>query len=170
MNSAFRKELVRPGLDDYFMMAAALAATRGTCPRKRVGAVLVASGKVVSTGYNGSPPGADHCDETGCLVRPTGDGKVGCVRTVHAEANALAHAARHGVRTEGTTLYCTCSPCLSCAKLALSAGVSRLVYAQEYSDSSGIELLSEMGVSLGKVSERLLEVGEFARKVCGNGN
>ena len=109
------------------MQMAHLVATRATCDRKHVGAVIVKDNRVLSTGYNGSLPGAPHCDTDGHLMV---DGH--CVRTVHAEANAIAHAAKHGVPLDGSTLYVTASPCPTCYKLAVSAGIQRIVYDEYY--------------------------------------
>lgn len=121
--------MVRPSWDDYFLSLAKAAATRATCLRKQVGAVLVLDRRVVSVGYNGSPPGEAHCTDegVGCLMEHGH-----CVATVHAEVNAIAQAARHGTRVEGATAYVTIRPCPSCNKLLLAAGVSRVVWADEY--------------------------------------
>lgn len=101
----------RPSRDAYFMNLARMASQRATCPKRRVGAVLVKEGRVVSTGYNGSPPDMPHCDENGCVTN--GAGK--CIATIHAEMNALLLA-----RDQGDTLYCTDKPCLACLKAALA--------------------------------------------------
>lgn len=118
---------VRPSWDEYFLRMALAVASRGTCDRKRVGAVLVRDKAVLATGYNGSIRRAAHCDDVGHMM-------VGghCVRTVHAEANAIAHAARHGVHVDGATLYVTCSPCWGCFRLVANAGVWRIVYGEAY--------------------------------------
>lgn len=129
--------------DALFMGVARLLSRRATCPRGQVGAVLVRDGRIISTGYSGSPPGADHCVDVGCEVD---ESRGGCVRTVHAEANAVAFAARHGVGTSGCILYVTLSPCVDCAKLACAAGVSEVVYGEEYRDVRGIMILSGNGI------------------------
>lgn len=98
---------------------------RGTCPRARVGCVIEVAGRILSTGYNGSPPGEVHCDDVGCQLENDH-----CVRTVHAEANAIAFAARHGIRLDGATLYTTGwakGSCPTCTKLALSAGIIEII-------------------------------------------
>lgn len=119
--------------EDLFMGIAKITALRSTCERAQVGAVLVLGNRIVSQGYAGSPPGLEHCTEVGCAIDPhTG---VGCIRTIHAEANAIAYAARQGVSTVGSHMYCTHSPCLSCGKLMLSAGVTRLYYERPYRDA-----------------------------------
>ncbi len=117
----------RPSWDRYFASLADLASTRATCDRKHVGAVLVRDNRVLATGYNGSVRRADHCDDAGHLME---DGH--CVRTVHAEINAVLCAARHGVSTEGATLYINTYPCWPCFKMIVNAGIVRVVYADGY--------------------------------------
>lgn len=112
------KPTKRQSWHDYFLQIAQVVSTRATCKRKQVGAVLVRNNQILSTGYNGSPSGDPHCTDIECLME---DGH--CVRTVHAEANAIAQAAKNGVRIEDATLYCTLQPCARCAKLLRSAGV-----------------------------------------------
>lgn len=119
--------IVRPSVDEYMMAMATTAALRGTCDRKRVGVVLARGPHILCTGYNGSMPGAAHCDEVGHDME---DGH--CVRTTHAEINALLQAARHGVRIEGATTYVTTSPCWHCFKALVGAGVTRIVYEEAY--------------------------------------
>lgn len=115
--------------DQLFMAAAALLSLRGTCARARVGAVVVKDRRIISTGYVGSPPGLPHCIDVGCEIV---EGSPGCIRTVHAEANAIAFAAKNGVSLEGSTVYTTLAPCRTCKHLLLSAGVTRVVYATAY--------------------------------------
>lgn len=117
----------RPSWDEYFLSIAQAAATRATCDRKHVGAVLVRDRQILATGYNGSVRGAPHCDDAGHDMQ---DGH--CVRTVHAEANAIAQAARAGTRVDGATLYVTAFPCWPCMKLVINAGVVRVVYKDAY--------------------------------------
>jgi dCMP deaminase len=157
----------RPSLDSYFMMMARLAAERATCDRKSVGAVLVRENRQISTGYNGSPPGAPHCTDhgVGCLMADNGEGKVGCIRTVHAEANAIAHAARFGHSTEGSTLYVTLMPCLSCAKIIVSAGVVRVVFCDEYSVRTGMDVLEASNVDIARMR---LDGPDFFKHVQGH--
>lgn len=118
---------MRPSIDEYMMAMATTAALRGTCDRKRVGVVLARGPHILSTGYNGSMPGAAHCDEAGHDME--GDH---CVRTTHAEINAILQAARHGVRVEGATAYVTASPCWHCFKALVGAGIARVVYGESY--------------------------------------
>jgi dCMP deaminase len=136
---------MRPSLDEFFMMHARLAAERATCPRKHVGAILVRDKRTIATGYNGSLPGAPHCDDAGCLVRVV-DGNEGCHRTVHAEQNAIINAARFGHSTAGTTMYVTLLPCPACSRLIASSGVQEVIYSDDYKDQSGMEELKSAGV------------------------
>lgn len=110
---------------------------RSTCTRRKVGALIVLEGRILSTGYAGSPAGLGHCLELGCLVGPDG----GCQRTIHAEANAIAFAAHHGIALKGGELWCSLTPCLSCAKLIVNSGISRVHALEEYRDAAGVELL-----------------------------
>lgn len=123
---------------------AAVTSARGTCERASVGAVIAQDGRIVSTGYVGSPSGLPHCTDVGCLPGPSG----GCDRTVHAEANAIAFAARYGIATDGATLYCTHSPCRSCAKSIINAGIVRVVYEHEYRLGEGKDLLRLAGIEV----------------------
>jgi dCMP deaminase len=127
--------------DLHFAMAS-MVSRRSTCPRAEVGAVITRDDHVVSVGYNGAPPGAPHCTDVGC------DPPVGCQRTLHAEANAVAWAARYGIATEGCSLWCTLMPCVPCAKLMLSAGIIRFGYIDDYRDETGLELLRDQGVEI----------------------
>jgi dCMP deaminase len=118
-------------------------AKRSTCDRARVGAVIVKDKRILTTGYNGSPAGLAHCDEIGHLM-------VGghCVRTLHAEQNAIIQAALHGVSVAGGTIYVTHQPCLTCAKMIINAGLRRVVYAGVYPDENAVAFLREAGVEL----------------------
>lgn len=121
---------MRPSSEDYLIGLAIAASSRSTCDRRRVGCVITTEDcRVVSTGYNGSVPGGDHCDHVGHLSIP---GRLGCARTIHAEVNAIAQAARQGISVRGCAAFVTIHPCLDCAKLLASAGVARVVYAGGY--------------------------------------
>ncbi len=141
----------RPGWDEYFMSMAALAATRSTCTRRRVGAVVVKDRMVLSTGYNDTPRGLRNCGDGGCArcagAVPPGTGHDTCL-CIHAEQNAIIQAAYHGVAIAGATLYSTYQPCLVCAKMIVNAGIRRVVYAGEYPDPMAARLLQEAGVEL----------------------
>jgi dCMP deaminase len=133
----------RVSWDRYFMNLAVQAGTRSTCPRKHVGAVIVRDKAILATGYNGSIRGLRHCSEDGCLME---NGH--CVRTVHAEANAILQAARHGVRIEGADIYVTASPCWDCFKLIANAGIARVLYGEFYRDARITQFAREAGIEL----------------------
>ena len=118
---------MRPDWDSYFMKIAFAVSERSTCDRAYVGCVLVLDKRILTTGFNGSPMGQPHCDEAGHLMV---DGH--CVRTIHAETNAIIQAALHGVSTKGCTCYVTHFPCINCTKALINAGIVRLVYATAY--------------------------------------
>lgn len=113
--------------DQYFMIQAALLASRSTCNRLSVGAVLVRDKRIIAGGYNGSVSGDDHCIDAGCYLR---DGH--CVRTIHAEMNAILQCAKFGISTDGASLYVTDFPCLQCTKSLLQAGIKEINYIRNY--------------------------------------
>ena len=133
----------RPSWDDYFIKIAFDVAERSTCDRAHVGAVVVRDRRILTTGYNGAPAGLAHCDEVGHLLI---DGH--CVRTLHAEQNAIIQAALHGVNTAESTVYVTHQPCLTCAKMIINAGIRRAVYAGNYPDENSRRFLTEAGIAL----------------------
>jgi dCMP deaminase len=133
--------MARINRETMLMKVAYAAAERSTCVRKQVGAVIALEGRPVSIGYAGAPPGLPHCVEAGCLIGPDG----GCTRTTHAEANAIAFAARCGVETANAWLVVTLSPCVACAKLILAAGIHEVIFHDTYRDTSGIDLLKAGG-------------------------
>ena len=118
---------MRPDWDSYFMKIAYAVSERSTCDRAFVGCVLVRDKRILTTGFNGSPAGQPHCDEVGHLLV---DGH--CVRTIHAETNAIIQAALHGVSTRGCTCYVTHFPCIQCSKALINAGITRLIYHIDY--------------------------------------
>jgi dCMP deaminase len=144
--------------DQVFLNIAKELAALGTCDRKRVGAVITRSGRAVSWGYNGAPPGLPHCSENNHGYAnmphdvdhpPEVMALAGCRNSTHAEANAVCFASRQGISTDGGTLYVTVSPCEVCARLLIAAGIVRVVYAEEYRDRRGIEILTEAGIPCG---------------------
>lgn len=138
---------MRPEWDNYFMKIAHVVALRSTCDRATVGTVMVLDKRILTTGFNGSPTGLPHCDETGHLMV---DGH--CVRTIHAEANAIIQAALHGVSTKGSTCYVTHFPCIQCAKMLINVGIVRIVYDQEYRiDENTLEFLRLANVEMVRV-------------------
>jgi len=135
---------MRPPWDDYFMKIAEDVALRSTCDRLSVGAVLVKEKHIVSTGYNGSPAGLEHCDDVGHLMV---EGH--CVRTVHAEVNAIIQAAVFGLATRDAVCYVTHFPCLNCTKMLINARISKLIYKNSYRiDPIAIEFLKTAGVEV----------------------
>lgn len=137
---------MRPSWDEYFLKLAMLASERATCPRMHCGCVIVKDRYVLSTGYNGSLPGADHCEDVGCLIVDSH-----CVRTNHAEMNAICQAARHGVSVEGATAYVTNMPCTTCAKALAAAGIRRVVVFSDYHSTLAEKFFAESGVRLDRL-------------------
>lgn len=141
----------RPSYDEYFMKMAFLTASRSTCLRRKVGAVLVKEKHVLSTGYNGPPKGLRHCDETGCMREqlsiPSGERHEIC-RGLHAEQNAIIQAALFGISIKDSVLYVTNTPCVVCAKMLINAGVKEIIYEGEYPDNLAMEMLSESNMKL----------------------
>jgi dCMP deaminase len=142
---------------EYFMNIARQVATRATCDRKQVGAVIVRDKTILSTGYNGSIRGLAHCDEAGHMME---DGH--CVRTVHAEANAICQAARNGVQIEGSDLYTTASPCWSCFRLIANSSIRRVYFGEFYRDERSLEVARELGMELIDLSELMAPPPELA--------
>lgn len=142
---------MRPTWDEYFMDIARLVQTRSTCMRRQVGAVLVKDKRILSTGYNGAPRNCSHCTDIGCLRQklniPSGERHELC-RALHAEQNAIAQAAEHGISVQGATIYVTAQPCSMCAKILINAGISHIIYQGEYPDKLSLELLNESGIQL----------------------
>lgn len=139
--------------DDYFVELMDTVAKRATCDRGRSGCIIVRDKRIVSTGYVGSPPGLPHCDEIGHLMKEVidEDGTVRkhCVRTIHAEQNAICQAARYGISLEGTTLYCKMEPCRVCAMLIISSGIKKVVAKRKYHAAQETrEMFKDGGVEL----------------------
>jgi len=126
----------RPTFDEYYMAMAFVAATRSTCPRRATGAVIVADGRVIATGYNGAPRGLGHCPSEDRTGHPDCMEHGHCVRAVHAEVNAIIACAQGGASTQGATIYTTTFPCHRCIGPVINAGLARIVYAEEYKDPS----------------------------------
>ena len=151
----------RPDWDTYFMMIAAVAATRSTCLRRRVGAVIARDMQIISTGYNGAPKGVPHCAEVGCLREklgiPSGERHEIC-RGAHAEINAIAQAAATGSTTAGADMYCTHEPCSFCTKAMINAGIRRVLYVFPYPDPLARQLRQEAGLETCPLPESSLLV------------
>jgi dCMP deaminase len=157
------KKDVRPTWDEYFMELAMAVAKRATCDRGRSGCVITRDKQILVTGYVGSPRGLPHCDEVGHLMKKMEheDGRVSqhCVRTVHAEQNAICQAARLGISLNGSTLYCRMTPCRTCAMLIINCGIVRVVCLRKYHDGKeSEEMFKKAGVKLEYVS---VEVEEY---------
>lgn len=133
----------RNSWESYFMQIAIKVATRSTCNRKHIGAVIVRDKTILSTGYNGSIRKLPHCDEIGHMME--GDH---CVRTVHAEANAIAQAAKNGTNIDNSEIYISASPCWSCFKLLLNAGIKKIIYGEFYKDEHIFEAAKQADVDL----------------------
>ena len=153
----------RPSWDTYFIQIAHLVATRATCPRRSVGAVIVRDKRILATGYNGAPAGLPHCppegDEhdwpKGCMMAGH------CVRSLHAEQNCLLQAAKIGVASDGATMYVTCQPCNTCAKMIINAGVARVIYEGDYPDDFSLELFKNSQMDVFRYIDGALETVEF---------
>lgn len=147
MNTTKRK---RVGWDAYFMQICAVVAQRSTCTRAAVGAVIVRDRNILATGYNGSPSGMPHCSESGCLVytstNPFGEVEENCFRTIHAEINAIAQAAKSGVSISGSDIYITHSPCIHCLKVLINTGIRRICFGKPYKLEQVQELVELSGV------------------------
>ncbi|KKQ27064.1 MAG: Deoxycytidylate deaminase [Candidatus Magasanikbacteria bacterium GW2011_GWC2_37_14] len=137
---------IRPSWDEYFLKLAMLASERATCPRMHCGCVLVKDKNVVATGYNGSIPGSEHCEDVGCLIVNNH-----CERTIHAEMNALAQAAKRGHQVEGTTAYTTNMSCTNCAKALIAAGIKRIVVFSDFRDTLAVEFFNKAGVAIDRL-------------------
>ncbi len=137
----------RPDWDEYFLKLAMLASERATCPRMHCGCVLVKNKNIIATGYNGSIPGDDHCEDVGCLMVDNH-----CVRTVHAEMNALLQAAKRGYGVEGASAYITNMPCTNCSKALIAAGVKRVVIFSDYHDTMAETFFSKADVVIVRLS------------------
>src|SRR3989344_7389858 len=138
----------RPSWDEYFLEVAKVVATRSTCDRANVGAIIVKNKVILSTGYNGAPRGLSHCDDIGHEIV---DGH--CIRTAHAEVNAIAQAAKNGTPIEGASFYLTISPCYDCFKMIVNAGIKEVIYGNFYmsryeSSKAVLSLAKKAGVKL----------------------
>lgn len=137
----------RPTWDEYFLKVAMLVSERATCPRMHCGCVLVKDKQILSTGYNGSIPGDEHCEDVGCMVIDNH-----CVRTIHAEMNAILQCSSHGISTAGATAYVTNMPCTNCSKALIAAGIKEVIIFSDYHDT-----LAEYFFSVAKVPIKRIE-------------
>jgi dCMP deaminase len=151
----------RPSWDEYFMQITHLVASRATCLRRKVGAILVRDKRILTTGYNGPPAGLPHCDELGGCLRDrlgvaSGE-RQELSRAVHAEQNAIIQAAVHGISIKGATLYATNQPCSLCTKMLVNAGVREFVIAEGYPDDLAREIMDQAGVEVRRVAYPAIE-------------
>ncbi|MFA6448018.1 MAG: cytidine/deoxycytidylate deaminase family protein [bacterium] len=141
----------RPSWNEYFMKITHDVAERSTCIRRRVGAIIVINKRILATGYNGVPSGIAHCAERGCLRNelgiPSGERQEIC-RGLHAEQNAIIQASQYGFSISHSVIYSTTQPCITCAKMIINAGISRVVYEGDYPDKLSLEMLDEAGITL----------------------
>jgi len=137
---------IRVDWHQYFMNIAAEIATRSTCDRKHVGAVIVRDKTILSTGYNGSVRGLPHCDDAGHMMEDNH-----CVATIHAEANAIIQAAKNGVRVDGADIYITASPCWNCFKIVTNAGLRSVYYGEFYRDDRIFDAAKRLGMILSQI-------------------
>jgi len=136
----------RPTWDEYFLKVAMLVSERATCPRMHVGCVLVKDKQILATGYNGSIPGDAHCEDEGCIIVDNH-----CVRTNHAEINAITQCATHGVNTSGAKAYVTNMPCTTCSKALIAAGIKEIIVFSDYHDTLATEFFKKANVPILKL-------------------
>lgn len=160
--SSKKEKHKRPSWDEYFLEIAKMVGSRGTCDRGKNGAVLVKDKRILTTGYVGSPVNLSHCDEVGHLMHDVIDsnGNISkhCLRTVHAEQNAIVQAALHGISTKGATLYVKFEPCFTCAKMIINAGIKRIVCQKKYHSAELTrKFLKEAGIEVVYIEDKVEE-------------
>jgi len=145
----------RPSWDQYFLTITRQVAERSTCKRAKVGAVIVRDKNILATGYNGAPAGLAHCTEVGCLIyeskTPSGDIEENCYRTIHAEINAIAQAAKNGVSIRDAAIYVTHTPCIHCMKVLINTGIKQIFYERDYKATTVRDLLASTDVVIKKI-------------------
>jgi dCMP deaminase len=145
------EKIVRPDIDEYFLKIASVVGERSTCRRHHMGAVAVKDKHILTTGYNGAPAGGKDCLELGCLRDEMGiesGTRQEICRAIHAEQNVIIQAGLHGVSLEGSTVYCTHTPCVLCAKMLVNAKIARFVTFGQYNDNRFIDLFHEAGIEV----------------------
>lgn len=163
------EKYVRPSWDEYFMEIVRMVGSRGTCDRGRSGCVITKDKRIISTGYVGSPIGLAHCDEIGhemnTVVHEDNHETRHCIRTAHAEQNAIVQAARFGVALDGATLYCKMTPCYACAKMIINAGIKRVVCEQDYhAGGRSKEVFQEACIQYDLLSDKMTEYADMGGK------
>jgi len=165
-NRKRNKMNTRPSWDDYFLELCEVVSKRATCNRGKTACIIVRNKQILTTGYVGSPVGLPHCDDVGHQLRKTidEDGQISthCVRTIHAEQSAICQAAKLGIALDGATLYSKMTPCYTCAKLIINAGIKKVIAQNRYhSDSDSIKVLKDAGVELVIKKEKFMEYPEM---------
>lgn len=150
----------RPSWDEYFIGIVHAVAERATCDRGKTGVVIVKDKRILATGYVGSPAGLPHCDEAGHKIKKVthedGSESQHCLRTNHAEINAICQAARTGIPIDGATLYCKLAPCYNCAKALINAGIKRVVAEKRYhQDQEAVEMFAKVGIQFEAINEEV---------------
>jgi dCMP deaminase len=158
----FMEHYERPSWDEYFLDVMHALAKRATCSRGRTACVIVKDNQIVVSGYVGSPPGLPHCDEVGHLMKKVveEDGTIRehCMRTIHAEQNAICQAAKHGISIAGGTLYCKLAPCRTCAMLLIACGIKRIVAEYKYhAGGEAEEMLKQAGIEIRYINDETLK-------------
>ena len=154
----------RPAFDDIYMELAVNLAKRSRCIKRHVGAVLSKDTRIISIGYNGPPSGTHNCDEEWPEAGCPRDSKNGCSLAIHAEQNAILYAVKNKMSVEGATLYVTLSPCLACARIVFSMGISSVIYLNSYAEhkglasDEGVDFLNKFGVTCTKYTGILTNV------------
>ena len=159
-NNEQETNYIRPSWDEYFMKRTEMVGSRGSCDRGRAGCVITRDKRIIATGYAGSPIGLAHCDEVGhemhTVTHADDSTSRHCIRTTHAEQNAICEAARMGISINGGTLYCKMTPCYTCAKMIINAGIKKVVCAQDYhAGSRSKEIFQEAGIEFQLLSEEV---------------
>lgn len=152
----------RPTWDEYFLEVMHALAKRATCDRGRTACVIVKDNQIIVSGYVGSPPGLPHCDEVGHLMKKVveEDGSIHehCMRTIHAEQNAICQAAKRGVSIAGATLYCKLAPCRTCAMLLIASGIKRVVAEYKYhAGGEAEEMMRQAGIQIEYINDETLQ-------------
>ncbi len=174
VNKALKEKMLeivsgRQTWDEYFIDIMKAVGGRGTCDRGRSGCVIVKDKRLISSGYVGSPAGCKHCDEVGhemhTVIKEDGTESRHCIRTSHAEENAIVQAAKVGIATDGATLYCKMSPCYTCAKMIINAGIKKVVALNDYhAGSRSREIFKEAGIEYVLVNNQLEEYPDSVKK------
>jgi dCMP deaminase len=164
-----KKIFRRPTWDEYFMEITKLIGLRGTCDRGRAGCLITKNKHIISSGYAGAPTGLPHCDEVGhemhTIINGDGTNSRHCIRTTHAEQNAICQAARFGASVDGATLYCTMTPCYACAKMIINAGIIRVVCENDYhAGDRSKEIFKLAGVEYCLLNKEMVEYADFSAK------